>query len=97
MAQCKLAYSFDDNLNNKTDEQLVTFAKEGNEKALEYLFERYKSLVNMKVSKYFIVGAEKEDIFQEGMIGLYKAIKSYDPTKQNSFKTFVENIKETLK
>ena len=44
MAQCKLAYSFDDDLNNKTDEQLVTFAKEGKEEALEYLFERYKNL-----------------------------------------------------
>lgn len=88
MAQCKLAYSFDDDLNNKTDEQLVTFAKEGNDKALEYLFERYKNLVNMKVSKYFIVGAEKEDIVQEAMIGLYKAVKNFEKDKQNSFKSF---------
>ena len=88
MAQCKLAYSFDDDLNNKTDEQLVTFAKEGKEEALEYLFERYKNLVNMKVSKYFIVGAEKEDIVQEAMIGLYKAVKNFEVDKQNSFKSF---------
>lgn len=88
MAQGKLAYSFDDDLNNKTDEQLVTFAKEGKEEALEYLFERYKNLVNMKVSKYFIVGAEKEDIVQEAMIGLYKAVKNFEVDKQNSFKSF---------
>ena len=42
----------------------------------------------MKVSRYFIIGAEKEDIIQEGLIGLYKAIKSFDPEKQNSFKSF---------
>ena len=46
-------------------------------------------LFNIKVSKYFIVGAEKEDTLQEGMIGLFKAIKSYDNEKQNTFKTFV--------
>ena len=50
--------------------------------------EKYKELVNMKVSKYYIVGAEKEDIFQEGMIGLYKAIKSYSEDKNTSFKSF---------
>ena len=48
----------------------------------------FYSLNNMKVSKYFIIGAEKEDIIQEGLIGLYKAIKSYSGDKQNSFKTF---------
>ncbi len=88
MAQCKLAYSFDEDLNNKTDEELVAFAKEGKEGALEYLFERYKNLVNIKVSKYFIVGAEKEDIVQEAMIGLYKAVKNFEEDKQNSFKSF---------
>lgn len=88
MAQCKLAYSFDEDLNNKTDEELVAFAKEGKEGALEYLFERYKNLVNIKVSKYFIIGAEKEDIVQEAMIGLYKAVKNFEEDKQNSFKSF---------
>ena len=50
--------------------------------------EKYKELVNMKVSKYYIIGAEKEDIVQEGMIGLYKAIKSYSDDKNTSFKSF---------
>lgn len=62
--------------------------KNGNKDALEYLFAKYKELVNMKVSKYFIVGAEREDIVQEGMIGLYKAIKSFNSEKDNSFKSF---------
>ena len=73
---------------NLTDEQIVTEIKQGDEYALSYLLEKYKELVNMKDGKYFMVGAEKEDIMQEGMIGLYKAIKNFDTQKQNSFKTF---------
>lgn len=56
--------------------------------ALNFLINKYKELVNVKVSKYFMVGAEKEDIVQEGLIGLYKAIKNFNLEKQNSFKTF---------
>ena len=70
------------------DEELISLIKKGNEQALDFLIHRYQELVHMKVGKYFIVGAEKEDIMQEGMIGLFKAIKSFDPEKQNSFKTF---------
>lgn len=70
------------------DEDLIEIIKSGDKHALEYLLQKYKELVNMKVSKYFIVGAEREDIVQEGMIGLYKAIKGYNAEKQNSFKTF---------
>lgn len=73
---------------NLTDEQIVNEIKQGDEYALSYLLEKYKELVNMKVGKYFMIGAEKEDIMQEGMIGLYKAIKNFDTQKQNSFKTF---------
>ncbi len=71
-----------------TDEQIVSKIKEGDEKALSYLLEKYKNLVNVKVGKYFIIGAEKEDIVQEGMIGLFKAIKSFKEEKQNTFKSF---------
>ncbi len=88
MPEKKLAFYTNDDLNNKTDNELVASAKNGNEEALECLFNKYKELVNIKVSKYFIVGAEKEDIVQEGMIGLYKAIKNYETDKQNSFKSF---------
>ena len=70
------------------DKILLEQIQQGDNDALENLINKYKDLVNMKVGKYFIVGAEKEDIYQEGMIGLYKAIKSFDSEKQNSFKTF---------
>ena len=73
---------------NLTDEDIVTLVKTGDEKALTYLLEKYKELVNIKVGRYFLIGAEREDVMQEGMIGLFKAIKSFDQEKQNSFKTF---------
>ena len=81
-------YFSTDKYGKLTDEQLIEKIKDGEEEACSFLLERYRDLVNMKVSRYFIVGAEKEDIFQEGMIGLFKAIKTFDETKQNSFKTF---------
>ena len=76
------------NYQNLTDEEIITQIKNGDEKALTYLLDKYKELVNMKVGKYFLIGAEKEDIVQEGMIGLYKATKNFDKHKQNTFKTF---------
>lgn len=79
---------YNKNLENKTDEEIAMLAKAGNEHALEYLLLKYTDLVNGKVNKYFIIGAEKEDIIQEGMIGLYKAVKCFDNKKQNSFKSF---------
>lgn len=86
MTKNKVFFYSDDESTN--DEELLQLIKDGDNDALEKLITKYKELVNMKVSKYFIIGAEKEDIYQEGMIGLYKAIKSYDFDKQNSFKTF---------
>ena len=79
---------YNKNLDSKNDEEIAMLAKAGDENALEYLLTKYKELVNVKVNKYFIIGAEKEDIIQEGMIGLYKAVKCFDNEKQNSFKTF---------
>ncbi len=73
---------------NLTDEQIISQIKEGDEQALSFLLDKYKDLVNSKVGKYFIIGAEREDIIQEGMIGLYKAIRGFDQCKQNTFKTF---------
>lgn len=73
---------------NDKDEDLINKIKSGDNDALEFLLNKYKETVNMKVSRYFIVGAEKEDIMQEGLIGLYKAIKGYDTEKQNSFRSF---------
>ncbi|MBO5349259.1 MAG: RNA polymerase sporulation sigma factor SigH [Clostridia bacterium] len=76
------------NYNNINDEDIIQKIKSGDTEALNYLLDKYKEVVNMKVSRYFIIGAEKEDIMQEGLIGLYKAIQSYDTQKQNSFKSF---------
>lgn len=73
---------------NLSDEEIIKLIKNGDEQALSFLLDRYKELVNIKVSKYYMIGAEKDDTIQEGMIGLFKAIKSFDETKQNSFKTF---------
>lgn len=70
------------------DEDVVEAIKSGDQYALEYLIDKYKSVVNVKVSRYYIIGAEREDIVQEGLIGLFKAIKNFDGNKQNSFKTF---------
>ncbi len=71
-----------------TDEELLKRIKMNDKTALNYLINRYKDVVSMKVSKYYLNGAEKEDIEQEGFIGLYKAIRDFDFQKQNSFKTF---------
>ena len=76
------------NYNEMSDEDLINIIKSGDKLALEFLIDKYKDLVNMKVSKFFMIGAEKEDIVQEGLIGLFKAVKNYNPDKQNSFKTF---------
>ena len=70
------------------DEEIISLIRNGDKHALEYMLEKYKELVNFKISRFFMIGAEKEDVFQEGMIGLYKAIKDFDAEKQNSFKTF---------
>ncbi len=81
-------YDTTDQYTNLTDEQIVLKIKQGDEKALSYLLEKYKNLVNIKVGRYFIIGAEKEDIMQEGMIGLFKAIRNFKEEKQNTFKSF---------
>ncbi len=88
MSQISTIYTTDNNYNAMSDEQLIELIKSGDKYAIDFLIEKYKDLVNMKVSKYFMIGAEKEDIIQEGMIGLFKAIQSYNSEKQNSFKTF---------
>ena len=79
---------YTENYSNMKDEDLIRKIKSGDNDALDYILNKYQEVVNMKVSRYFIIGAEKEDIIQEGLIGLYKAIKSFDPEKQNSFKSF---------
>ncbi len=75
--------------NQMSDEYLLReVADNNNNMALNCLMNRYKDIVSIKANKFFMVGSEREDIMQEGYIGLYKAVKSYDCEKQNSFKTF---------
>ena len=81
--------SFQNQYQDIADEILVKEAINNNNNiALECLIDRYKDIVNMKANKFFMVGSEKDDMVQEGYIGLYKAIKSYNDEKQNTFKTF---------
>jgi RNA polymerase sporulation-specific sigma factor len=72
------------------DERLVEQAQKGNADAEEYLIRKYKDVVRGKAHIYFIVGADNEDIVQEGMIGIFKAIKGYNEEKHASFHTFAE-------
>jgi len=88
MKESNLYFSYANNYKDMSDEDLIDVIKSGDKSALEFLIGKYKEIVNMKVSKFFMIGAEKEDIVQEGLIGLFKAVKSYNPDKQNSFKTF---------
>ncbi|MFR2197196.1 MAG: RNA polymerase sporulation sigma factor SigH [Clostridia bacterium] len=80
---------FDEKYNKMTDENLLQeITQNQNNIALDCLIDRYKDMVGMKANKFFMVGSEKDDMLQEGYIGLYKAVKSYNQEKQNSFKTF---------
>lgn len=74
----------------KLDEEVVLEAKNGDIHAQEYLISKYESFVKAKAKSYFLIGADKEDIYQEGMIGLYKAIRDFKPDKLSSFKAFAE-------
>lgn len=75
---------------NKTDEEIVIEAKLGSTRAQEFLISKYENFVKAKSKSYFLIGADKEDIYQEGMIGLYKAIRDFNPEKLTSFKAFAE-------
>ncbi|MFD1850723.1 RNA polymerase sporulation sigma factor SigH [Oceanobacillus bengalensis] len=72
------------------DEEIIRLIHQGESHALDYLINKYKNFVRAKVRTYFLIGADKEDIIQEGMIGLYKAIRDYDVDKLSSFKAFAE-------
>jgi len=72
------------------DEDIVEFAREGSTEALEYLINKYKNFVRAKARSYFLIGADRDDITQEGMIGLYKAIRDFRADKLSSFRAFAE-------
>lgn len=73
-----------------SDEQLVEFVHNGNSEALDFLIRKYRNFVRAKARSYFLIGADKEDIVQEGMIGLYKAVRDYKGDKLSTFKAFAE-------
>ncbi|MCL2866628.1 MAG: RNA polymerase sporulation sigma factor SigH [Clostridia bacterium] len=72
------------------DEEVVVQAKEGDGLAMEYLLNKHKNFVRTKARSYFLIGADHEDIVQEGMIGLYKAVRDYNPDKLSAFRAFAE-------
>ena len=72
------------------DEEVVALAQSGDKLAYEFLIDKYKSIAKVKSQTYFIIGADHEDVIQEGMIGIFKAIRDYDSSKKASFKTFAE-------
>ena len=88
MAETNIWEHTNEKFNKLSDEDVIKLVKSGDKNALDYIINKYKDVVNIKVSKYIIIGAEKDDIVQEGLIGLYKAIKSFNYEKDNSFKTF---------
>lgn len=79
-----------DDFEQLVDEEVVELAKEGDEEALEFLINKYKNFVRAKARSYFLIGADREDIIQEGMIGLYKAIRDFRCDKLSSFRAFAE-------
>ncbi len=72
------------------DEEIIEDSRAGSNKALEYLINKYKGFVRAKARTYFLIGADREDIIQEGMIGLYKAIRDFREDKLSSFRAFAE-------
>ncbi len=84
------------NLNNKinyesmNDEKVVELAQRGDSSATDFILNKYKDFVELRSMPYFMAGGERDDLIQEGLIGLYKAIKSYSSDKKANFKTFAE-------
>jgi RNA polymerase sporulation-specific sigma factor len=73
-----------------SDEKLVELAQTGNDDAIDVLLSRYRHYARAKARSYFLAGADKEDIVQEGMIGLYKAIRDFEPQHNTAFRAFAE-------
>ena len=73
-----------------TDEALAELARNGDEDAAEFLYRKYKDIIRGRGNLYFMVGADKDDLIQEGMIGLFRAISNYNPERQASFRTFAD-------
>ena len=77
-------------MSSLTDEDLVALAKGGEDQAIEILLGRYRHYARAKARLYFLAGADREDVVQEGMIGLFKAVRDFDPNKNTAFRAFAE-------
>lgn len=75
---------------NDTDEELILRLRDGEEQITDYIMDKYKNLVRSRAGRMYILGADREDLIQEGMIGLFKAIRYYDAGRDASFLTFAE-------
>lgn len=82
--------AYEERYGTMQDEELVERIHNGESEALDYLIQKYRNFVRAKARSYFIIGADREDIIQEGMIGLYKAIRDYREDKLTSFRAFAE-------
>ena len=81
---------FPDEYSQRSDEENVFCCQNGDSLAEEFILRKYKNFVRSKARSYFLIGADHEDIVQEGMIGLYKAIRDFKPDKLSSFRAFAE-------
>jgi RNA polymerase sigma-H factor len=77
-------------VDDHTDGDLISLYREGDERAMEGLLARYRNFARSKARSYFLIGADKEDIVQEAMIGLYKAVRDFSPAKETSFRAFAD-------
>ena len=75
---------------SESDEELIGRLRQGEQQVMDYLLEKYKNLVKSKAKSMYILGADSEDLIQEGMIGLFKAVRNYDFGRDASFYTFAE-------
>lgn len=82
--------AYEERYGTMQDKELVERIHNGESEALDYLIQKYRNFVRAKARSYFIIGADREDIIQEGMIGLYKAIRDYREDKLTSFRAFAE-------
>lgn len=73
-----------------SDEAVVNMAQKGDKWAEEEIFKRYHPLIRSKAHRYFLIGADREDLYQEGMIGLYKAMRDYRAERESAFRSFAE-------
>ncbi len=73
-----------------SDEALVVLSQSGDDEAMDYLLSKYRGMVKKKARTYFLIGADREDVVQEGMLGLFKAVRDYKAEKNVSFRVFAE-------